>query len=351
MTQLFNVVKQTALFSILLIAISCTPEISVSVIVPESRFVSQKNPIQIYLLSSEEYTAIENVKIRNGAYFRKKLLSISDSLKVLKSAYNSISRELTSTSENCSTLMQQLPIEYCSKVIASPVKIAKYGDVWQLAANLNNNGNEDIWGLVMSVKYKDNIIINHKEYSVFLQPNQNHIFNINFDLSNNIPLQYSIATYPGGLNQMLQEAMTIEVDSVISMFSASTAECKQRLVSLERDLETIGIAFDVYSERASEYLDEAIIKPVNRILEENLRQIEHKSNITDMDTVIFGSLKRGGYKLLIFSDIEADSTQYVIPVDLTQVNSATINVERCSPSQFFLNKDRFLARIPYLLGQ
>jgi len=352
MKQLFSVVKRIALFIILLIALSCTPEISVSVIVPESRLSKEKNPIQIYLLSPEEYTSIENVKTRNNAYFRTKLLSISDSLKVLKSAYNSISSQLSSTSENCSTLMQRLPIEYCSKVDAAPVQIAKYGDVWQLSASINNNGIDDIWGLVLSAKYKDNVIINHKEYSIFLQPNQRYLFNaINFDLSNNIPLQYSMSTYPGGLKKMLEEALTIEVDSVMSMFSASMSDCVAKTARLKQDLETVGITIDVYSEQTTEYLDAAIVKPVNRILEENLRRVEHKSITTVKDTIIFKELTRGGYHLLVYSDIEADSTQYVIPVDLTQANQATVNIGKYSPNLFFLNKDRFLARIPRFFNQ
>ena len=352
MKQLFSVVKQIALFFILLITISCTPEISVSVIVPESHFTNENKPVQVYLLSPEEYASIENVKTRNGAYFRTKLLSISDSLKILQSAYNSIASQLSSTSENCSTLIRRLPIEYCSNVVATPVQIAKYGDVWQLSASINNNGIDDIWGLVLSVNYKDNVIINHKEYSVFLQPNQRYLFNaINFDLSNNILLQYSMSTYPGGLNKMLEEALTIKVDSVLSLFSASVSDCVAKTAQLKQDMETVGISIDVYSEQTTEYLDDAIVKPVNRILEENLRRVEHKSNVTAKDTILFSGLKKGGYQLLVYSNIEADSTQYVIPVDLTKATQATINIGRYPPKLFFLNKDKFLTVIPSLLGQ
>ena len=352
MKQLFTAVQLVALFIIQLIAVSCTPEISVSVIIPDTHFEKNQDKTKIYLLTSEEYETIQSIKARNSVYYRTKLMSITDSLKVLKSGYESIYAELAVTSENCSTLLQQLPIEYCSKVEVKPIKISKYSDVWQLSVSLNNNGNEDIWGLVMSLKYKDITFIKQNEYSIFLQPNERHQFNnINFNLSNNIPLQYSMATYPGGLNKMLQEALTIEVDSVISMFSTSLSECNDKMDKLEQDMETIGITIDIYAEQIAEYLDYAVIKPVNRIIEENLRLTEKKNSIAVKDTVIFNELNKGGYQLLVYSDANADSTQYVIPVDLTQAKQATINIKNYNPQLLFLNKGRFIKNIPLLPGQ
>lgn len=347
MKQFSNVIKTAVPLLLLLFVFSCSPQMSVSVIVPESYFADKQNQMYLYLLTEDEYANIQDIKQRNNEYFRKKISVISDSLSVLQATYNSIYNELTVTSANCSTLTQRLPIEYCSKVTATPTSISKYGDVWQLSVSINNNGNEDIWGLVMSIKFRDAVIINRKKYSLFIQPGQRYLFNkINFDLGNNIPLQYSMATYPGGLNKMLQEALTVEIDSVISMFSISLADCQEKTVLLEQDLDAAGIAIDVYLEQMAEYLEAVLIKPVNLIIEDNLSRAEYSANLSSPDTLTFNGLKKGVYKLFAYSDIKADSIQYLIPVDLSQIEQATINLNYYQPDFLFLNKDNFLKRIP-----
>lgn len=57
------------------------------------------------------------------------------------------------------------------------MKLLKYDNLWQLSVLLNNRGNENAWGLVMSVRFKDIPIIDSKEFSVFLRPGQTHVFN------------------------------------------------------------------------------------------------------------------------------------------------------------------------------
>ena len=352
MNQRFKEVARVLcpIFGILFV-FSCSAPISVSVVMPEEYFNNQNDAAQVYLLSVDEYTNILNIKTRNQQYYREKLMTVADSLNKLNTAYESLAKDLISISKNCSTMMKLLPIEYCEKIEVVPTKILRYGDVWQLSASLNNLGEEDIWGLVLSLNFKDIKIIDHREYSVFLRPGQTYLFkNITFDLSNNLPLQYSIVSYPGGTDRLLNEALTVEVDSVISMFSNSMSECRQKSEQLNQELEAVGITIDLYSEEAVDYLDKAVIKPVNRILEENLKQIPYQLRVTSADTVTFNDLKQEKYYLFVFSDIDTDSTQYSIPIDLiTTSEIPPIDIAKCHPTLIFMNKNQFMNRIDVML--
>ncbi|MCG2715888.1 MAG: hypothetical protein L6422_06345, partial [Candidatus Marinimicrobia bacterium] len=112
-----------------------------------------------------------------------------------------------------------------------------------------------------------------------------------------------MSTYPGGLNRLLEEAIEISVDSTISTFSHSLSTCKQQSELLKQDLEYIGIQYDTYVDQMYEYLDESVVKPANKIIENNLLNSEKRTTVSVADTVNFNQLEQGNYNLLIYSNI------------------------------------------------
>ncbi len=339
------------LYSLLLIAIlftSCSQSVSIKIVVPEDSFPASGNSLHLYLLNSDEFQEINAVRAGSVGYFRKKSLGILDSLRKIKRTYDFTFEKYQSISINCSTLIKVLPAEYCANIDITPVKIQKYGDVWQLWVDVLNKGNDDICGLVFSVNFKNDLLIEKEQISIFLRPQENLIFKkIYLDLSQNIPLQYSMSTYPGGLNRLLEEAIEISVDSTISTFRHSLSTCKQQSELLKQDLENIGIQYDTYVDQMYEYLDEAVVKPSNKIIENNLLNSKKHTTISVADTVNFEQLDKGNYNLLIYSNVENDSLQWLIPVELLQ--DLTISIRNYPPSLFFLNCEKYMIRVPELM--
>lgn len=113
-------------------------------------------------------------------------------------------------------------------------------------------------------------------------------------------------------------------------------------------MEILGIEIDIYSEEALNYLNVAVIKPVNRIIVKNLCQIEDHKNITIADTVIFGDLKKNEYRLFIYDNMDTDATQYVIPVGLMTQTKFSVDLSDYRLTQLFMNRKQFKNRISLL---
>ncbi|MBL7067607.1 MAG: hypothetical protein ISS29_07110 [Candidatus Marinimicrobia bacterium] len=338
------------LYSLLLIAIlltSCSQSVSIKIVVPEDSIPASGNSLHLYLLNSDEFQEINAVRTGSADYFRKKSLGNLDSLRRIKRTYDFTVEKYQSTLNNCSTLIKILPAEYCANIDITPVKIQKYGDVWQLWVDVLNKGSDDIWGLVFSVHFKNDLLMEKEQISIFLRPQENLIFKkVYLDLSQNIPLQYSMSTYPGGLNKLLEEAIEISVDSTISTFSHSLSTCKQQSKLLKQDLENIGVQYDTYVDQMYEYLDESVVKPANKMIENNLLNSEKRTTVSAADTVNFDQLEKGIYNLLIYSNVENDSLQWLIPVELLQ--DLMISIRNYHPASFFLNKEKYIIRVPEL---
>jgi hypothetical protein len=338
------------LYNLLLIAIlfaSCSQSVSIKIVVPEDSLPTSGNSLSLYLLNSDEFQEINAVITGSVNYFRKKSLGKLDSLRKIKRTYDFTIEKYQSTLKNCSTLIKVLPAEYCANIDITPVKIQKYGDVWQLWVDVLNKGSDDIWGVVFSIHFKNALLIEKEQISIFLRPQENLIFKkVYLDLSQNIPLQYSMSTYPGGLNRLLEEAIEISVDSTISTFSHSLSTCKQQSELLKQDLENIGIQYDTYVDQMYEYLNNAVVKPANKIIENNLIDSEKHTTISVADTVKFEQIDKGNYNLLIYSNIENDSLQWLIPVELLQ--DLMISIRNYPPKSFFLNNKKYMIRIPEL---
>lgn len=338
-----HILLQVSLFAILFfISNSCAPNLRLSVVIPET---PTQQEWQVFLMTSEEFDRIQSIITRNNAYFHKKLRNISDSLTALNRDYKVIATEFKTVSQQCSTLLEELPRQYCEKIKIEPVQIAKYGDVWRVTSHITNLGDEDVWGLIMSVKFQDQYIVRQTEFPIFIQPKQRFLYHqISFDLSANMPLQYSMATYPGGLNALLREALTVEVDSVRSMFVNAMEECRTNLTRLKRRMEAKSIETELYKENISEYLYQTAINPINRIIEQNLRNTNFQTKVSTADTIVFENVKKEMYHLFSYIDVDSTDSHYLIPVDFTSSDEFIINIQHQRPRTLFLDRDRFIDR-------
>lgn len=346
MKQYHIVVLFSLLIIISFLADSCAPNLSLSIIIPETRLEKAR---QIYLISTEEFNSLQEIITRNDQYFHKKMKTVTDSLNVMRKDYNKMVREYQIISEQCSTLQRNLPVQYCKEIEIEPVQIAKYGDMWRIKSHIINLGDEDIWGLFLSVRFKNQYIVKQTEFPMFIPPKQRFLYHqISIDLSNNIPLQYSMATHPGGLNTLLQEALIIEVDSVISNFTDAMSDCLAKQTELKHRMEAKSIEMELYKENISEYLYQTAINPINRIISENLRHINQQTSVSSPDTIVFENLKKENYQLFSYINIDSSADHYLIPVDLSTPGTSTINIKNYQPSTLFLNRDKFLGRLNQL---
>ncbi|MCG2717077.1 MAG: hypothetical protein L6422_12555, partial [Candidatus Marinimicrobia bacterium] len=60
----------------------------------------------------------------------------------------------------------------------------------------------------------------------------------------------------------------------------------------------------------------------------------------------FNQLEQGNYNLLIYSNVENGSLQWLIPVELLQ--DLMISIRNYPPTSFFLNKEKYMIRVPEL---
>jgi len=127
----------------------------------------------------------------------------TDTLRTLKHFYNVMERNFDRVSEVYSQKLKKLPMEYIKYVKVKPVSIQKFGNAWKLWIKFYNCGQDKLEGLNITIQYNDEILANDQFFPVQLNPGGAPICKeICFDLSNNLPLQLKMASYPGGLEEL-----------------------------------------------------------------------------------------------------------------------------------------------------
>jgi len=326
---------------------SCSHSFNVNVVVPAEYLNADNSNVSLYLLKDSDYKNLQKIKDNNSNYYQSKIRSVYDSLKHIEAEYSKILREYHEAAAECSTLSKSLTTEYCSKIRVTPNSLLRNGDLWKLIAEFTNTGDEDVWELFISVKFQDTYIINKEHYFLLILPHESILFkNIDFDLSKNPQLQYSLVSYPGGLNALIKEALVIEIDSTISTFSFSLDKCNRDMEVFEKQLEKIGIFYDVFSVELCSYLEKSVLDPVNNILRSQLRNFEAKTFSDAADTIRFNQLEKGQYQLLVCTETGPGALERIIPVNLS--GNINIDLMRYSPQSIFISAESFILKIPDL---
>jgi len=343
-----NYCKSVFLLWTVLVLSACSSTISLSVITPRKLLSETGVPLNFHLLNQENFQNLNTVMDANYDYYRKKSAALRDSLWIIKHQFDSYYNEYLRLSESCSTTAVQLPLSYCKNVTINPVAIQKTGDYWQIWAEIHNGGNENIDGIILSIDCLNNRIIDKFRCSIPVNPGEKVIFKkLYLDLSKNLPLQYSMASYPGGLNKLLEEGIKITVDTTLSPFTKSLEKCQEQLDDLDQELKNLGLQYDARLEQGTNYLNDAVILPANRIIESKLQELSYRhGSIMKSDTVNFAQLEKGKYILLVYNSVDNDDYQWNIPLDIS--TNTLISLNKYRPTIFFMTEKRFKIQFPQL---
>ena len=346
--KISNYSKSICLLGTVLVLSACSSTISLSVITPPKLLSETGVPLSFHLLNQESYQNLNTVIDANYDYYRKKSAALRDSLRIIKHQFDFYNNKYLHLSESCSTTAVQLPLSYCEYIKVNPVAIQKTGDYWQIWAEIYNGGNENIDGIVISIDCLNNRIIEKFRCSIPINPGEKVIFKkLYLDLSKNLPLQYSMASYPGGLNKLLEEKIKITIDTTLSPFTKSMEKCQEQLADLNQELKNLGLQYDTRLEQGTNYLHDAVILPANKIVESKLQELSYRhSTIMKTDTVNFTQIEKGKYNLLVYNSVDNDDYQWNIPLDISKNTSISLNQYR--PTIFFMTAKRFKIQFPQL---
>jgi hypothetical protein len=327
---------------------ACSTTISLTVTTSPKLLSQTGVPLNFHLLDQQNYQNLNTVIDANYDYYRKKSAALRDSLLLIKRQFDMSYNEYLHVEESCSTTALQLPLSYCKNITVNPIAIQKTGNYWQIWAEVNNGGNEKIDGVVISVDCLNNRIVEKLRCSIPVNPGEKEIFKkLYLDLSNDLPLQYSMASYPGGLNKLLEEGIKITIDTTLSTFTKSTKECRRQLGKLSQELYDLELQYDNRLEQGADYLDQAVILPANKIIESKLQELSFKhSSIMKPDTVTFTQLEKGRYNLLVYHTAENDAYQWVLPLDIS--GNTLISLASYRPTTFFMTEKKLKIQLPKL---
>lgn len=327
---------------------NCSSTVSLSVITPPKLLSEAGVPLNFHLLNQENFQDLNTVIDANYDYYRKKSSTLRDSVWIIKHQYDLSYNKYLRLAESCSTIAIQLPLSYCGNIAVNPVAIQKTGNYWQIWTEIYNGGNESIDGIVISIDCLNNRIIEKFRCSIPVNPGEKVIYKkLYLDLSKNLPLQYSMASYPGGLNKLLEEGFKIRIDSTLSTFTKSLENCHEQLSELTQELNNLGLQYDAWLEQGKDYLNNTVILPANRIIESKLQELSYKhGSIMKSDTLNFTALEKGKYNLLIYNTVNNDAYQWIIPLD---INSNTfISLNSYHPTTFFVTEKKLKINFPRL---
>jgi len=328
-----NIFK-TLFFSLLLTLISCAPNITLKVSVDEDCFPSDSSKLKIFLLDEKGNQELTEIISSNEEYMRVISYRIYDSIRTLQRFANETERNFNKVSEEYSQKLRDLPIEYLKYVKVKPISIQKFGNAWKLWIKFYNYGQDKVESLNISVQYNDEILVNDQFIPVQLNPGgAPYCENICFDLSNNLPLQLKMSSYPGGLEKLCS-VLICHITSVSSTFSNSVKPYQEKIDELTKEIEKTDFEIESLLEDKSDEIQSRVVNPTNKILERKLKEVaQYTGEISPFDTVKFSDLKKGNFSLIVYSS-PLDSSQWYKTIDLS--DNKVLYLSRYSRYPFFL---------------
>lgn len=296
--------------------ISCSQTVTLEVIVDDPVLRQNRQPVNVYLLNPKNNLAIEQIRSMNQPYLSMSLLNAKDSLRILYrdfQAKETIYQQLSSEVERNKS---RLTVEYRENLKSEVIRIQKNDNVWKFWAKITNAGPEAIDGVYLTLFFNKDRLVKSGFFPIELPPNQSgEIDQINLDLSQNYALDLRLSSHPGGFAK-LPGTIDCRIDSVKSDFKNYLGQNMMQLNIQRRDYEEIGLSIDDYPARKCLELQQRVANPINRVLEDNLKNITTLKVLkTSQDTARYTDLKKGQYTIVAYTN-PASASQWQQTINL-----------------------------------
>ena len=329
---------------------SCTPNLSLKIIVEENCFNPDSSNLKIYLLEPKENEIFTNIIMRGRKYLDSLSRVLNDSLRILKTEFEDIDQKRYSAFDKYIKKSESITREYTDFISLKPLRIQRYENVWQLWVEFQNQGIDAIESLNLTVSFEDQVLIKDMSLQDQIAPGNISINGrIYFDLSENLPLHMEMASYPGGKDQLIN-AIKCEINSVSSDFTKTLYPYIDNINFLDEKLDEISIEMELFDEKKYYELGTRVIEPANRILEQNLKELyKYLIEVSTFDTVSFDSLRSNIYTLVAYTS-PLDTTQWHSNIDTGRNNVYNVYyLSRSNRRYFFLHllKQPLKSRQPF----
>ena len=341
-----RVIYITLLFSIF----SCTPTLPLRVTIYDSIYDQIDNKISVYLLDAKGIESLMKVHSFEISYLDSISRSIDWSINQLQSEYERKRGERFALFDQLIRKSATLSTKYIQKINPRIIDISRFENSWQVTMKFLNNGQEKIHGINVSLAFNDHNLIKNLDIQLDLNSGSVQIFDeLYFDLSDNLPMHLKMASYPGGLRELVKQ-MDCQIHSVVSDFDVSLRPLLDKIESLDNEINEIGMQIDLARIDQYNELTERVIRPGNIILEKNLQDIAIKvEKLSRSDTAVFQELKQRNMSVIAYST-PYDSIQWFLGGIIPEKDK-TVVLSPSNHRHFFLilnskmkNEDIFLER-------
>lgn len=312
---------------------TCTPTYTLKVTLDHRIDLPLGKSVQVFLISAANQTTIDQIRTSSFQYFSRSVSRLQDSVRALYRDYILAAAEKGRFENKYQSTFAQYKLDYLTKVKAECFRVQKIANFWQFFVKIYNNGSEQIDGLVLTVQYSNEVLINRQEYAIKLAPNSNLVLSsIYLDLTGNMPLQYRLSSLPGGLEK-LPTAITIKVESIKSEYSHFKEVYQQEIARLTEREVTIALMMEEYiNTRFARELTK-VSMPLNQILLNNIRQqASQVGTLVPRDTLRFSNIKAGEFHLLACTSPD-DSLQWLQAISIP--NNSELLLSPYNLSQYF----------------
>ncbi len=232
----------------------------------------------------------------------ERFLPIQDSLRYLFREYILKQVEAERYKSNFQSTLEQFRQSYPTEVQVECQRIQKVDSFWHFFVEISNLGGEEIDALTLTLKFKNEVLLNNKTYAIKLHPYESQLFSgIYLDLSGNNPLQLRLSTHPGGINK-LPAAISCSVTAVTTTLSNFISTYQNEIKQHDDEVMRLALAIETFAEEQVASHAQRLTVPINKILANNINEkATFKATLTNSDTLRIGNIKAGNYALLAYT--------------------------------------------------
>ena len=312
--------------ALVFIALACAPSLQLAINAQPNVFGAPDSDITLYLLSEKQVRGIQSMIAINQIWVDTLRMKTSDSLRRLSKQIQVIDNRCRQDSLLIEQTKRKMPIEYRPRVKAEVSRIEKVDAFWRMVVRITNYGNERIDSLKISCQLNNRPILRNYMVRTTINPGGIILFDqIYFDLSQDLPLNYTLSAYPGG-HEALCQALNCGIEIVYSDFTQSLQSLQNKWNECLINLQEAEIARDLMLNQADLLIQRRVTLPLSIILKKylNSNHLASEKLHSAQDTARFNNLGKGSYFLVGVSSTN-DSTFWLRQIQIQSHSQETLN--------------------------
>lgn len=313
---------------------TCTPRYTIKITTDAQINLPPNQTIQVFLLNAEAHSNFEQIRAYNSSTFSRAAYRLQDSLRTLYRQYVFAAVDKARYESKFQSHLENYRQNILKAQRAECLQVLRVSNLWQLRLKISNQSAEEVKGVTLSIYFNKIPLVQSQSFPISIIPYSSATLNnVYVDLTENNRLQYSLATYPGGLDK-LAGALKLVIESIDSDCAQFMKEYQLQAQNLAHaELEAALLIEDYSSNQITAEL-QRIAKPLNKILVNNLlTNALIAANLSPGDTLTFADQRQGEYYLVAFANPE-DALQWLTPINLSQDYLLLLRPTTCNP--FFI---------------